>query len=169
EQGRYQEAVDIWNQWVSQTVHGPALAFAAFGSNAHYIDALQQVDQREQADQHATALRSYVAGFQAAYGDYFETEAALAYLSAIAKDEDGMAMHAQRMIDLGWDDVRIFEENPFQVIAKAGNQNETLSSLRSQTIEKYAARAKRVRQFICTQNPIPNDWRPLPSSCAEGL
>jgi hypothetical protein len=65
-------------------------------------------------------------------------------------------------VDRGFDDLAAFDSIVFENLQGA----EAFEVIRRQAESTYAKNRADVLSLMCENNPVPDHWRPLPSSCA---
>ena len=85
-----------------------------------------------------------------------------ALIAAFDHDTDQAIASLSSAIQRGLRDKRVFDETIFENLGS----DPRFKSLRADLDAILAEEREKVLQLICFNNPVPDDWRPLPETCA---
>ncbi|EAQ98106.1 membrane protein [Congregibacter litoralis] len=164
-QGRYGEAVELWQRALVPSKFGEAVyANGGLENTARLVHALQQMGEDDQAAKQLEVLRAFRASFgeesvQARY--WFLGEANMALL---AGDRDAALKALQRADEEGLADVDALNEPILNTI----RDEPVFEIVRQNVASRAVENREKVVTLICENNPVPDHWRPLESSCTNG-
>ena len=108
----------------------------------------------------ARMIRELVAD-QVAEGNYSEYEMNAAMLAAFDRDTDGAIAALKSAVRGGLRWKGFLDDPVFENL-----QDEPgLVAVRKELDEILAGEHDRILQLICFNNPVPNEWQPLPETC----
>ncbi|WOJ94824.1 tetratricopeptide repeat protein [Congregibacter variabilis] len=162
-QGRYQEAVAIWQTTLVPSVFGEIVS--SWGGNlptAQFVYSLRQLGEYEAAEPYLSALDAH----ESAFGELIQNNAGWQWgqglIAALRNDRKAAIEELQRSVSNGMRDPTqlqepilsgLFDEPAMQVM------RETVATRNAQNREKALT-------LICKNNPVPDSWRPLDATCA---
>lgn len=163
-QGRYQEAVDLWQQALIPTKFGDAVySNAGNGATAQLVYGLQQLEQYEAALAQLQVLRSLEANLGEAGGTndrwwYFGQT----LLAALENDKQAALEALQTADSKGIDSLNALDEP----ILDAIRDEPAFEIVRQNVATRAMANREKILTLICQNNPVPDHWRPLEATCA---
>jgi TolB-like protein len=161
-QQRFDEAVVLWRAAMVDTVHGQ-LVFenGGFASSLRMLWVLRRTGDDNAAAALQATLRARFAAEDEAAGVSANRYLQNAVLAEISGDSDSALAALQESVDRGLDDLGAFDGIVFENLQGA----ETFEAIRRQAESANAKNRADVLTLMCENNPVPDHWRPLASSC----
>lgn len=161
-QGRYAEAIELYEGSVVETESGP-LVYSNGGSipSLAYLHALQVEGRSEAAAAVAQALRIDLNGRAGANGATKWIWLFMGLLEAAQGNESQALQLLQKSVDDGLGDVYVLDYPPLDALG----DRDAVEALRAQVRARAARNRELALTLICDNNPIPEHWRPLDSTC----
>jgi len=166
EQGRYEEASDLYEDLLTKTEEG--LAYSGGGTTPQYrgvlaIHAFREAGKHDTAGKLAATFNRYFHELDE-MGKMFPSEMFYrGMFEAINEQYSAALPHLVAAVELGSAyDVR-FESPVFDPLRK----DATFQAIRVQAQEIYERHRAEMLALMCENNPIPDIWQPLESTCAD--
>ncbi|MEE4279355.1 MAG: hypothetical protein V2I82_12880 [Halieaceae bacterium] len=163
-QGEHEEARRLYEASLVDTANGPLVV-----SNGGWIDSMALVDLRERMGETEKAkslgatIKNTIDESEEVLGAHAWQYFARAQLAAVQGDRSAFEDHLAQAIDKGFDLYFALDEPLFRTYA----DNETTQSLKLRAQRMNDENRQKVLNLICNNNPVPNEWRPLDSTCSE--
>lgn len=163
-QGRYEEAVELWEKALTPTSFGLALySNGGNGATARLVHALQKLDKQ----QAATAQLSVLQALEADVGEAGYDSSRLwhfnqARIAVLEKDKQAALEALQTADSKGFEWPSGLEEPIFDAI----RDEPAFEIVRQNVATRAMANRDKVLTLICENNPVPDHWRPLEATCA---
>ncbi|MDP5071167.1 MAG: hypothetical protein NWQ45_09730, partial [Congregibacter sp.] len=164
-QGRFAEAVELWQQAMVPTTYGEVVyANGGKSATAQLVYALQQLDQQEAAADQLKILEdleanSGEAGFNTNRWWFFGQT----MLAALEKDKDAALKALQTADSKGFASLSWLDEPILNVI----RDEPAFEIIRQNVATRAMANREKVLTLICENNPVPDHWRPLEATCTD--
>jgi tetratricopeptide (TPR) repeat protein len=161
-QKRYEEAVALYDASLIDTVHGPrVISNGGWFETIWYFDALKRLGRTEDAEIIRVSVRSALSAYSETGAKSGWDYLAAAQLAAVEGDQEAMEENLNLAIEAGVD--LPFASPVFESFA----DSEGFQSLRQRARQLNDRNRLRILKLICENNPVPNEWRPLDSTCSE--
>ena len=162
-QRRFAEAVDVWRSTMIDTVRGRMVySNGGFGPSLRMAHALREIGDMTAAAALLDTLRKVSSGVAEAVGrgaNWYFNHAALA---VIAGDDETAARFRQEAVDRGFYFLDAFDDPAFDRL----QGDPAFEASRGVAAATHAAHREAILALICDDNPVPDHWRPLDSTCA---
>ncbi len=112
----------------------------------------------------AQILMKDVTAYRRAIGESSQTRTADALLAAFDNDHDGVIAALRAAMELGLRNPQVFADAIFEDL----RADERFVSLQQELDELLAEEHYKYLQLVCFNNPVSDDWRPMPETC-EGV
>ena len=162
-QGRFEEAVELYDASLVNSVHGPrVVGNVTLFQTIWHADALRQVGRDADADAVQSTAHGALNAMVEATAHVGWTLIEMALLAAVEGNEAEMEDALARAIDAGIDLDTFFTAPALARFA----DREGLQSLRLDARTLRDRNREKIIELICDNNPVPNEWRPLNSTCS---
>ena len=161
--GRFDEARRLYERALDLSPEGrPILAWGPY-----YMVQLALLRRRagdEDGAQEAVGMIRKLVAEQSVDGSHQEYDLNAAMLAAFDHDRGGALAALKSAVRHGmtW---KVFLDDP---VFDELQDEPAFAALREELDEILAAEHEKILQLICFNNPVPDDWRPLPETC-EGV
>lgn len=163
-QERYQEAVDTWQKALVPTVFGE-LVYSWGGnlSTVQFVHSLKHLGENDAAERYLDVLDAHerAIGELEQHPGWFAMQAAIAVLR---NDREATVASLQRSVSSGLANPIVLEEPIFRALT----DEPAIRVMRETLVTRNAENREKALALICTNNPVPDDWRPLEATC-EGF
>ena len=112
----------------------------------------------------AQILMKDVTAYRQAIGESLDVYKADAMLAAFDNDHDGVIAALRAAMELGLRNPQVFADAIFEDL----RADERFVSLQQELDELLAEEHYKYLQLVCFNNPVSDDWRPMPETC-EGV
>ncbi|WOJ97043.1 tetratricopeptide repeat protein [Congregibacter brevis] len=164
-QGRFAEAVELWQQALVTTNFGEAVySNGGNGPTAQLVFALQKLGKDNAAAEQLAVLEALTANIgQAGFTNFRGWNFGQA-AQAVLKAESGEALEALQTADSNGFSLPSALEDP---IFDAIRDEPAFEIVRQNVASRAMANREKVLTLICENNPVPDHWRPLEATCLE--
>ncbi|MEE4280243.1 MAG: hypothetical protein V2I82_17390, partial [Halieaceae bacterium] len=160
-QRRFEEAIPLFEASMADTIHGRLVPTAGgMAENTHLADALRRVGRDADAVKLMDSIEGALAAQQAVgTGGWWHLDSAA--LAAIRGNQEQLEYHLEQAIEVGFDWYQLLNLPMFSRVAAS----EGFQSLRQRAQELNAKNRIGILRLICDENPIPEHWRALDTTC----
>jgi len=163
-QGRYEEASDLYQGLIVRDDDG--LAYAGGGATFPWwgvfaVHAFRESDESDAAEKLAEAFDRYFQELDAMGRAPALVMPWRAALESFNRREDAALATLINAVDLGSSAYELFDSPLFEAL----NGNMDFEAARARALENYERGRAETRTLMCENNPIPDIWQPLKSTC----
>jgi len=164
-QGRYQEAVDIWQETLVPSVFGELVyTNGGYLSTGQLVYSLQQLGEDEAAERYLKVLGAHLSAFGELVQGSLGFELGQVLIAALHNDREAAIAGLQRAVAKGLADPSVFDEPILSALA----DEPAMQVMRETVATRNAQNREKALALVCKNNPVPDSWRPLDATC-EGI
>lgn len=158
--GRIDEALPLFERLRELGPEGAPIAMN-YTATAHLAVARKRAGDESGARAAAQILRKSLSAYRQAFGKSFAAHRADALLAALDDDRDGVIAALKAVTETGFRSPQLFADVIFEDLWA----DERFVSLQQELDDLLAEEHEKYLQLVCFNNPVPDDWRPLPETC----
>ena len=163
--GRFAEALPIYERLLDMVPEGqPIPGWNPLGQTMALALARREAGDEAGAQVAAEIVRQHIPARRAAGEKHWLLDLAEALLAAFERDRDSAFKALKSAIQSGLRSHVLFSDPMFEDL----RDDPRYAALRQELEEILATEREKVLQLICFNNPVPEDWQPLPETC-EGV
>jgi TolB-like protein len=163
---RYREALPLLEQAFARAPEGQPIPHVFLGPRPTLwlAEARRRAGDEQGAQYAAEIVRQDLAALRATGRDYSELRLTEAMLEAFDRDVDGVVSMLEKAVDLGLRDRTLhFSGESFAPFRDQPRFRALLQKLDALAEAEHRA----ILQLVCFHNPAPDEWQPLPETCAD--
>jgi tetratricopeptide (TPR) repeat protein len=158
--GRIDEALPLFERLREVGPEGAPIAMN-YRATAHLAVARKRAGDESGARAAAQILRKSLSAFRQAFGKSSAVPEYDAMLAALDDNRDAVVPALRAATEIGLRSPQLFADVIFEDLWT----DERFVSLQQEVDELLAEEHQKYLQLVCFNNPVPDNWRPLPQTC----
>ena len=162
--GRFNEALPIYERLLDMAREGqPIPGWAPLGQTMALALARRKAGDEAGAQEAASIVRQHLGQRRAAGDETWFLDRAEAVLAAFEHDRDRAIAALKSAVKGGLRSHVLFSDPMFEDL----RDDPAYVALRQELDAILAAERDKVLQLICFNNPVPDNWQPMPETCKD--